>query len=308
MEHTILFQAFTTSSELASFLLNNRLVKVQAANAALSSLRVELTSEQTVKPHHVVTLACLLEEYWLAGIPIYFEGSNSVVYSYLESIGFLNQWPQAPRPTPSTFTVSPGSTSFAFWKVEQETMAAYAESAYRHYNASFFQHKDLAVLPTYLAEIFNNVADHAFAQGAAERIAYCMLQYYPSTRRLFIAVADFGMGIPNSVNRYLKSQGQEQLLPVEALRQALQLHFSARSRPHNRGRGLDTLRTGLAGLGGTLTIQTSQAIYHIDSAGNPYPRALAGENFPGTTVAIRLFYDNLPPEEADVLEDEASLF
>ncbi|WP_400193312.1 hypothetical protein [Hymenobacter sp. B81] len=308
MEHIIPFQAFTTAPELASFLLGNRLVKVQAAKPGLSSLRVDLTNEQTVKPHHVVTLACLLEEYRLAGIPIHFAGSGSVVYSYLESIGFLNQWPQTPRPIPSAFNVPADSTSFVFWKVEPESMAAYAESAFRHYKASFFQDKDLAVLPTYLAEIFNNVFDHAFAQGATERIAYCMVQYYPSTRRLFIAVADFGMGIPNSVNRYLESQGQNQLTPVDALRQALQLHFSAKSRPHNRGRGLDTLRTGLAALGGTLTIQTSQAIYHIDSAGNPYPKALAGENFPGTTVAIRLFYDNLPPEEADVLEDEASLF
>jgi hypothetical protein len=57
-----------------------------------------------------------------------------------------------------------------------------------------------------------------------------------------------------------------------------------------------------------LTIQTSQAIYHIDTAGNAHPRPLTGENFPGTTVSIRLFYDNLAPEETDVLEDEASLF
>lgn len=308
MEHVIYFQVFTTTAAFASFLLDNRLVKVRASKPELTLLRVNLANEQTVKPHHVVTLACLLEEYWLAGIVIRFEASDSVVYAYLRDISFLKQWDASTRATPEGFALPTDSTSFVFWKVEPESMADYAESAYRHYKAHFFQGKELSVLPTYLAEIFNNIFDHAFAAEATERIAYCMLQYYPATERLFIAVADFGMGIPNSVNRYLKSQNQQPLSPVEALKQSLQLHFSAKSRPHNRGRGLNTLSTGLAALGGTLTIQTSHALYHIDSAGNTYPRALTGENFPGTTIAIRLLHERLPAEESDIVDDEASLF
>lgn len=308
MEHIIYFQVFTTTAAFASFLLENRLVKVRAAKPELTSLRVDLANEQTIKPHHVVTLACLLEEYWLAGVPIRFESSESIVYTYLQDIGFLKQWDANTRIGPEGFTLPTDSTSFIFWKVEPESMADYAESAYRHYKAHFFRDKDLSVLPTYLAEIFNNIFDHAFATGAAERIAYCMLQYYPATERLFIAVADFGMGIPNSVNRYLESQNQEALPPIEALKQSLQLHFSAKSRPHNRGRGLNTLKTGLAALGGTLTIQTSQALYHVDSAGNTYPKDLSGENFPGTAIAIRLLHERLPIEESDLLAGEASLF
>ncbi|MBT9393267.1 hypothetical protein KLP40_08835 [Hymenobacter sp. NST-14] len=308
MEHVIYFQVFTTTAAFASFLLDNRLVKVRSSKPGLTLLRVDLANEQTIKPHHVVTLACLLEEYWLAGIPIRFEASDSVVYAYLRDIGFLRQWDANTRTAPDGFTLPADSTSFVFWKVEPESMADYAESAYRHYKAHFFQGKDLSVLPTYLAEIFNNIFDHAFAAGAAERIAYCMVQYYPATERLFIAVADFGMGIPNSVNRYLESQQQNPLPPIEALKQSLELHFSAKSRPHNRGRGLNTLSTGLAALGGTLTIQTSHALYHVDSSGKAYPKDLAGENFPGTTVAIRLLHERLPAEEPDVLDGEASLF
>ncbi|GAA3918328.1 hypothetical protein [Hymenobacter algoricola] len=308
MEHVIQFEAFTTASAFAAFLLDNRLVKVQAHLPGLTQVRILTARTQTLKPHHVVTLACLLEEYWRAGVPIHFEPSPSIAYGYLESIGFLRQWSGPVAPPHEGFTVPTDATSFVFWKIEPERVATFADSAYRHYKASFFQDKDISALPTYLAELFNNVFDHAFAAGATERIAYCMVQFYPATKRLILAVADFGMGIPKSVNHFLASQQQEQLSAVKALEQALQLHFSARSRPHNRGRGLNTLRTGLAALGSTLTIQTSQAIYHVDSAGNAHPKSLPGENFPGTTVSIRLFYDRLPPDEPDVLEEEASLF
>jgi sensor histidine kinase regulating citrate/malate metabolism len=174
--------------------------------------------------------------------------------------------------------------------------------------ATFFKDKSLDFLTIYLGEMFNNVFDHAFAATATERVAFAMLQYYPTSQRLLIAVSDFGMGIPQTVNRFLQSQRQEPVTAPEALRKALELRFTAHSRPHNQGRGLDTLRTGVRELNGTLTIQTTRAIYHVSREGVEYIHELSDVAFPGTTLTARIYYQGMRPEEDDILEDETALF
>lgn len=227
--------------------------------------------------------------------------------AYLASLGFTTRWADEPSLHQGFFAVNDG-TSFPLWLLDHERMTEYVDSAYRHFKHAFFQEKDLSFLVTYLGEILNNVFDHAFAQGATERIAFAMLQFYPKTKRLFISVADFGMGIPASVNRFLTVNGHEPLTTTEALQKALERDFTTKSKPYNRGRGLDTLRTGAIRLGSTLTIQTSQTIYSLNTRGEPAFCSLPGISFPGTTVSLRINYNNLSEEEADTMEDEASFF
>ncbi|HEX8350035.1 MAG TPA: hypothetical protein VF598_08730 [Hymenobacter sp.] len=308
MQHLIPFDAYTTSQSLSAFLLANRYVKVRATTPELTHVLVTTESTNTVKPHHVVTLACLLEEYYQAGVPITFAPSTSIIYRYLHHIGFLDMW-TAERPIEHTgFTPVDDPTAFAVWKASPELMTAYVDSAYNHFKYSFFQDKDIMILTTYVTELFNNVFDHAFAEGARERIAFGMLQYYPGRKRLFISVSDFGMGIPASVNRFLRSHQEPGLSPVDALRKSTELHFSSRSRPHNKGRGLDTLRVGISGLRGSLVIQTSKAIYHLNKEGQENFLGLPGIDFPGTTVTIKLSYDDLEEDVLDEIQDEAALF
>ncbi len=236
-EHRIYFQTFNTSAALAEFLLNNRWEKVHAITPGIRRALVIVGGTLTVKPHHVTTLACLLEEYRLAGVTIRFESGNAVVYRYLESIQFFARF-TAPA-TMATLPLPPPSdpTSFGLWPVESEGMNEYVRSAYHHFKGLFFQDKSLDFLTIYLGEMFNNVFDHAFAGTATERVAFAMLQYYPASQRLLIAVSDFGMGIPKTVNRFLQAQGQEPVTATEALRKALELRFTAQSRPHNQGGG-----------------------------------------------------------------------
>lgn len=308
MEHTITFLIFTTNVELSAFLLENRLVKVQSCLPTLSSVRVGIdTSNATIKPHHVVTLACLLEEYKIAGIPITFNVAACVAGRYLASIGFFAQWERDPSEH-TGFVFPADHTSFALWRVEQERMNEYVYGAYDHYKAAFFAQKDLSGLITFLSEIFNNVFDHAFSDTATERIAFAMMQYYPSRGRLFFAVADFGMGIPAAVNRYLRSVNQPVVSPQETLQKALKLHFTSHSRKHNQGRGLDTLRTGVEALKGNLTILTSHLIYNVSRDGKEFYQPLPAIDFPGTTVQIRLFQDSLPDEETEIIEDDVAFW
>ena len=232
-EYRLYFQAFQNAASLANFLLVNRLQRVLAEQPLLTRLRVVIQGDTTVKPHHITTLACLLEEYRQAGIAIEFEPSNSVVFAYLRTIGFLTRWGQPSEK--ERFQLPTDSTSFALWQAEPEQLTAYVTSAYQHYQAGYFAGKDLSFLTTYLAELFNNVFDHAFALSIAQRPAFGMLQYYPSRKRLFIAVSDFGMGIPNSVNQFLQRTGQEPVIAAEALRKALTFRFTSQSKPYNQG-------------------------------------------------------------------------
>ena len=307
-EHRIFFQAFNTSAELAAFLLNNRWEKVHGITPSVCRVLVVVGGSRTAKPHHVTTLTCLLEEYRLANVAIRFESGNEVVYRYLESINLFARFTEpAAAPMPE-FTQPNDLTSFGLWSVEPEGMNDFVRKAYQHFKSHFFQDKSLDFLTIYLGEMFNNVFDHAFAAAATERIAFAMLQYYPTSKRLLFAVSDFGMGIPKTVNRFLQSQGQEPITATEALQKALELRFTAQSRPHNQGRGLDTIHTGVRELNGTLTIQTSRVIYHVSRGGTKFNRALPDVDFPGTTLATRIFQEGMRPEENDLLEDETALF
>ncbi|RZK35680.1 MAG: hypothetical protein EOO61_11535 [Hymenobacter sp.] len=307
-EYCIHFQAFLTSAELSGFLLNNRLAWVKGQFPHLTQVRVIVEGSTTAKPHHITTLACLLEEYRQEGIMISFEDSGSVVYPYLEEIGFFARWQPGYSFDMESLLLPVDSRPFVLWQIQRETSDAYIQSAYQHYVSHFFHGKDLSFLATHLAELFNNVLDHAFAGEATERIAFAFLQYYPSRGRLFVSVSDFGMGIPASVNRFLRSQGKEPIIPAEAVRWALKLHYTAKSKPHNRGWGLHTVSTGIELLRGQLVIQTSRVVYAVVQSGKQRLSRLPETPFPGTTVSMTMFYDELPDEEASIMDEEASLF
>jgi|GEM_PF-7049249 len=308
IEHCIHFQAFLTSAELSSFLLNNRLDWVRGPLPQLAHVRVIVEGSTTAKPHHITTLACLLEEYRQAGITISFEDGGSIVYPYLEEIGFFTRWEPGYTFSTESLLLPADSRPFVLWQVQRETLDAYILSAHQHYASHFFRGKDLSFLATYLAELFNNVLDHAFAGEATERIAFAFLQYYPSRGRLFISVSDFGTGIPTSVNRFLQSQGENPVTPAEAVKWALKLHSSAKSKPHNRGWGLHTVSTGIALLRGQLVIQTSQAVYAVVQSGQQKLSRLPATPFPGTTVSMTMFYDELADAETSVTDEDAPLF
>ena len=250
----------------------------------------------------------MLEEYRQAGIAIVFEDAGSVIYPYLEEIGFIAYWRHDKQPEETHALPPADSTSFVLWQARRETLDSYVTDAYWHYANGFFRGKDLSFLATYLAELFNNALDHAFASAATERIAFGFLQYYPSRKRLFISVSDFGMGIPSSVNRYLRSKQEPPLMASEAVRLALKLHFTAESHPYNRGRGLHTVSSGIELLRGQLAIQTSRVLYAVVQSGKRKLRNMPDSAFPGTTLSITIFYDELADEETSILDGDTTLF
>jgi hypothetical protein len=136
-EHHIYFQAFNTSPELAEFLLDNRWEKVHGLMPGVQRVLVIVHGTLTVKPHHVTTLACLLEEYRLAGVAIRFDSGNAEVYRYLESIHFFARFTE-PSAAGQEFIQPHDPTSFGLWPVEPEGMNDFVRSAYQHFKGHFF--------------------------------------------------------------------------------------------------------------------------------------------------------------------------
>ena len=72
-----------------SFLNANR---IDAIGTTPRTLNVDLTNMASVAPYHVVSLACLIEEYHLKGIKIRFTKADNSGTRYLDNLGFFNYW------------------------------------------------------------------------------------------------------------------------------------------------------------------------------------------------------------------------
>lgn len=304
MTHTINVQAHLHLEELGRFLLDNRFVKVNATtNGTLTDVCVRFADCQPLKPYHVVTLACLLEEYFLEGVPVDFELTDNVSCRYLQGIGFFSRW--QPGINRSVVTECEDPTTLSLWLVDRDRIDAYIANVRAYLNRTLPMGKDLTVVATCFGELFNNIADHAYPVGATQRVAYALTQYYPNSHRLMLTVSDFGRGITRTVNAYLHQQGQPELSPVGAVKKAIEDNFSSRSQPHNRGRGLATLHSIVSSLSGRLIILTDYALYqYLGSLGTTqtftYPESL----FPGTTVTVVLDTQRFEAADAEQFSDE----
>lgn len=94
------------------------------------------------------------------------------------------------------------------------------------------QAEEMATIKVCIGELFNNIRDHS-----TENIGCLYAQHYPRNNEVKIAIADFGVGIPNRVKtKYPLVQNDSQ-----ALEMAIQDTFTTKTSPRNLGAGLHTL-------------------------------------------------------------------
>ncbi len=153
---------------------------------------------------------------------------------------------------------------------------------------------ELAEFKTCLSEVFNNIADHT-----ALDVGSVFAQWYPQEEKLEIAIADFGIGIPETVRRVEPNHSD-----AAAILRAFDDGFSSQSTPQNRGAGLYyLLQNVLDHLGGSLTIRSQGGAVTYTKSGNllrsvPYE----GQGFcPGTMIEIVIKTDQMA---FDTAEDE----
>lgn len=203
-----------------------------------SKIEFDIRQIEYLEPFHVVSLACLFEEarnrLKLAEIVVHYDKKNRACQYLLES-NFFHYWnPQFDR---EDFLSSFNTTTMGIWKVQKERIPNYVTYVQNYFEQNFLKDQCLDSLKIALDELFNNIFDHA----ESDIDGYVTIQYYPNNQQLIFAVADFGIEIPNGINRYYDKIKQMKIRDIDALVLAFRKSFSIKSIPQNKGEGLHTL-------------------------------------------------------------------
>lgn len=293
MVHNISVPNTNDTIEWFGFLQKNRCVTV-LAKESIEYVNISFNECRVFRPHHITTLACLIEEYHEFAIKIIFTDSNNLVCNYLKSLRFFEYWQgDIDR---CEFVESTKTTALNLWKIKRESISAYAEKAKLYFEGNHLFGKDLDPISICLGEMFNNVFDHSRSKVDG----YVLSQYYPKRKEVAIAVADFGVGIPVSVNNYFLAQDKDGFSDEEAIKWALKLGNTVQSQIKNKGFGLDTMRSSVKRMNSRMTIITGNTVYYHTKSGEELFHTIETE-FPGTTVA--LFIDTKYLEENESIEE-----
>ncbi|MHC2992051.1 hypothetical protein OB13_10795 [Pontibacter sp. HJ8] len=280
-----------------NFIGENRIV--HQAGQSIDTLVVDFSYATFLQPFHLVSLACLIEEYHQAGIKVHFVEGGMALNNYLNNIKFYKYWSEGFNR--NRFTHAHISTTFCLWKVNSDMIDNYANEAKNYFERNFFSGKNLESLSIPLKEIFNNIDDHA----ASPVSGYVLTQYYPNLGEIRTAICDFGVGIPDKINTMWEAGGKARLSDEDALRAAFKRKVSSKSTPRNRGLGLYYLLSNVKYLKGDLTLYSNNAfLEHKDSNGLRIYQP--NYFFQGTLINISLKTEFLPQAE-DEIEDEEFL-
>ncbi len=154
---------------------------------------------------------------------------------------------------------------------------------------------DLGELATCLSELFNNIDDHTELD-----VGSVFAQWYPQESRIIVALADFGQGIPLTVDRVCGG-----LSDYEAIVKAFEYEFTSKSTPRNQGIGLNfLLQNVVENLNGKLEVNSAHGGVVFQKDGNLL-RSMPYEQkgyCPGTLIVLE--FDTTAIERSDgQLED-----
>ena len=122
---------------------------------------------------------------------------------------------------------------FNLWRIVESEKDLYSKRVEDYFKRTYFCDKDLSPISLSLVEAFYNIFDHAQSGNNA----FVHMSYNPTDMVLYIAVADMGLGIVNTVKKYSPTIIND----VDALREAIKDNFTISSTTHNRGKGLDNI-------------------------------------------------------------------
>lgn len=248
-----------------------------------------------LKPYHVVPLACLIHEYHREGFRVKMINIPNSIEEYLKSFQFdqfcnndhLNDFPAPSDPK-----------TFPLWRIEQNGISLYPKFVQQYFERNHFDGKSLFSLSISLAELMNNIFDHSESTIPG----YTFTQYNTRTNSIITCVCDFGIGIPDKVNQYLRNNQLEKLSSIDALHKAFIRSFSTSSLPHNRGFGWDNIFSNIKDLKSKLLIISNNAFFCLLPDGKVLSVDLT-VRFPGTLVVIWLDARCLPICEEELTDE-----
>ncbi|MBF0296032.1 MAG: hypothetical protein HQL96_12650 [Magnetococcales bacterium] len=144
----------------------------------------------------------------------------------------------------------------------------------------------LVSIQSSLMEIFNNIKDHS-----EEQIGCCAAQHFPKNRRIIIAIADFGVGIPTQMSK--KYHGSNSDLIMQACDEGV----STKSIPQNRGAGLYLLVQNVVRLNhGMISIYSNDGKATFGTLNNHHKPS---KFYPGTLFIVIFDTDTIVPDEEE---------
>lgn len=216
--------------------------------------------------------------------------SNSEVLQYLKMIGlvsFINR----NADSSSMIEGIPSLTAMPLRRVERTNMNEYI-NATQMFMRTLCPTKELSMLDLCLAELINNVYDHAHSPIDA----YVFCQYYPKNKIIKVAVSDLGIGIPKSVNSFLHGLGKDVLSGAECVKWAIKENQTTMSIPQNMGKGLDVVNSFVKANNSSWKVYSDDVLMMGYPSGNKY-HVNPIYNFIGTIIGLNIKVDNLAERE-----------
>lgn len=262
-------------------------------------LNIDFTNTHDIKPYHIVSLACLIEEYFQEGVQIKFaqmERENDAV-TYLRKLGFFQYW--TPGFDRKKFNVCDDRTSFCLWQLDDEMLYPYVSNAQAYFQRHFFVGKDLLPFNRALVEAFHNVIDHSKSMVSG----YVFTQFFPKRKQIIISLCDFGLGISGTVNNYFSEKNQPILTSKDAMQWAFTERNTIGSKSNNGGLGLDIISTITKSLRSSLVVISNDVVFDQQIDGTITYKDIP-DAFPGTQVVVTLNTQNLN----HLVSDEHNIF
>lgn len=281
----------TTLSKVAAAVLEH------AQGQWPTSLIFDFSRLRFIRPAGVVFLSNLA--YWLNehGTKVSFINcdTNETPIKYLDDSLFFEQHCGA-KLDPNS---APRSTTRPLVRIAQEESHAWLETNLVRWLAGRLSitEPSLYAFKACISELFNNIQDHT-----THDFGSIFVQHFPNDKEVTISVSDLGLGIPEKVR-----EKEPERSDSDAIIRAVQEGFTTKSRPSNRGAGLDyLLRVAVLNNGGKVTIYSGKGIVCFEKSGTSIrPVVFPDVGFcPGTTIDIGLRTDTIEelPEEREDLQ------
>lgn len=218
--------------------------------------------------------------------------TNASINDYIHEIGLIDFCKGKYHPS-KTLQSIPKYTAMPIKRLDRISLQEYI-TATQLYFQNFCIGKDLGMLNVVLAELLNNAYDHSHSDLGV----YVFCQYYPNLRVIRLAVADFGIGIPHSVNNYRLREREKPLAAIDCVKWAIKENKTTKSIPQNMGKGLDLLKTFLKTSSNQWMLYSDKVKMRGTPWGNRYERNPIA-HFRGTIAQISIRIESLQPLEIE---------
>ena len=232
------------------------------------------------EPMHFVTLSCLIDVAKVSNAQVWLAIENDELKRFVfNDVRLTSYWTERQIP----YYREPEQKAYNLWRIKNTVSYNYTFALNTFFQNHFFKGKDLSGLNNCIAELFQNVFDHAEANGTA----FSYIEYKKDDGVINIAVCDFGRGIPET----LKKQYPDE---KEALEKSLQHGVTAGSQKHNKGYGMENILSTMTKKDTMRIVSNHAILYQHDSEKRLYDLEY---NFQGTLLYMTIHIDSFPDEE-----------